>query len=256
MNWTIIGCGWLGMSLANSLLQNGDVVSGTTTSTERLNSLNEKGIKTEVFNLNSQISTELIDISQVVVLSIPPFDKTNPLTYAKSLVHLVRQFKSTTQFIFLGSTGVYPQKSGIFSEEYEFEKEEQESSLFQAEKLLEEFLKERLTILRLGGLFDDARHPIYHLAGRIGVKNPYGKINFVGKNDIITVIQELVSQKKLGGTYNLVYPDHPTREEYYTKKAKQLKLIPPKFEYESNVIREVTSQKIQLKLNFEFKHEI
>ena len=101
MNWTIIGCGWLGTSLAQSLLQNGDVVYGTTTSRERQFSLLQQGIKATIFNVNSQISTELIDISEVVVLSIPPFDKNNPLTYGESLVHLVQQFKSTTQFIFL-----------------------------------------------------------------------------------------------------------------------------------------------------------
>ena len=256
MNWTIIGCGWLGTSLAQSLLQNGDVVYRTTTSRERQFSLLQQGIKATIFNVNSQISTELIDISEVVVLSIPPFDKNNPLTYGESLVHLVQQFKSTTQFIFLGSTGVYPQKNAVFSEEYEFEKEEQATSLFQAEKLLNEFLKKRLTILRLGGLFGDDRHPIYHLEGKTGIKNPNGKINFVGKKDIIFVVQELAAQKKLGGIYNLVYPEHPTREKYYLKKAKELNLVAPKFDYTTNIIREIDSNKIQSTLNFKFMHEI
>ena len=169
----------------------------------------------------------------------------------------MNQFKSSTQFFFLGSTGIYPQKSGLFSEEYEFEKEEQANSLFQAEKKLTESLKDRLTILRLGGLFGNDRHPIYQLAGKIGVKNPFGKINFVGNNDIILVIQELAAQKKLGGVYNLVYPKHPTREEYYIQKAKQLSLDAPAFEHRTEeIIREISSKKIQSTLNFNFKHEI
>lgn len=256
MNWTIIGCGWLGTRLAKSLLQNGNNVLATTTSSENQLILLQKGINSTVFKLTSQISTEIIDFSEIVVLSIPPFSREKPVEYGNALSELVNQFKSTTQFIFLGSTGIYPQKSGLFSEEYEFDKKEQANSLFQAEKKLVRCLKHRLTILRLGGLFGNDRHPIYHLAGKIGVKNPLGKINFAGDNDIIFIIQELASQKKLGGIFNLVFPEHPTREEYYSQKAKKLNLIAPKFEDVTSITREITSEKIQSVLNFRFKHEI
>ena len=76
------------------------------------------------------------------------------------------------------------------------------------------------------------------------------------KKDIIFVVQELAAQKKLGGIYNLVYPEHPTREKYYLKKAKELNLVAPKFDYTTNIIREIDSNKIQSTLNFKFMHEI
>lgn len=256
MNWTIIGCGWLGTSLSETLVQNGNSVIGTTTTFDRQEILSQKGIKNIIFNLNSQISTEIIDFSDVVVLSIPPFDKTNPNKYGEALLHLVKQFHSKTKFIFLSSTGIYPQKNGSFDEEYHFESGEKLTSLYQAEKQLSAFLKKRLTILRLGGLFGKDRHPIYSLSGKTNIKNPEGKINFVGKNDVISVVQLITEQEVFGEIFNLVYPNFPTRKTYYQQKAIELNLKIPTFDNSSSIIREISSKKIQKKFGFIFEESI
>jgi len=256
MNWTIIGCGWLGTSLGETLVQNGDSVIGTTTTLNKQKLFAEKGIKNEIFQLNSQISTEIIDFSEIIVLSIPPVDRNNVLKYGELLVDLVKQFKSTSKFIFLSSTGVYPQKEGLFNEDYSFTSSEKETSLYQAEKQLSEYLENRLTILRLGGLFGNDRHPIYSLSGKIGIKNPLGKINFVGKKDVISVIQLIAKQQIFGEVFNVVFPNHPTRESYYTEKAKELNLIAPTFDYSQSIFREISSAKIQNKFGFIFAESI
>lgn len=256
MNWTIIGCGWLGTSLGDTLVKKGNEVIGTTTSNENSSSLTEKGIKHYSFQLNSQISNEIIDNSGLVIISIPPFDRSNPSKYGESLFHLVKQFNSNTRFMFLSSTGIYPQKDGIFDENYDFKPNEKLTSLYQAEKQLSEHLKKRLTILRLGGLFGDDRHPVFSLSGKTNAKNPEGKINFVGKNDVISIIQEVVIQNKFGEIFNVVFPKYPKRINYYTKKAKELNITPPEFESSQKIDREISSQKVQDSLNYKFKHEI
>lgn len=256
MNWTIIGCGWLGTNLAKVLLQKGNAVLGTTTRAEKLKQLSENGIKSVVFNLNSQISIEIIDFSEIVILSIPPFNRENPSDYGTSLVHLAQQFNYKTRFIFLSSTGIYPEKNGIYSESYIFEKEEQNISLYQAEKQLTDLLQNRLTILRLGGLFGNDRHPIYSISGKTEIKNPKGKINFVGKTDVISVIQLIAQQQIFGEVFNVVFPEHPIRESYYTQKAKALNLIAPTFKNSTSIEREINSSKIQKKLGFIFVEAI
>jgi nucleoside-diphosphate-sugar epimerase len=256
MNWTIIGCGWLGTSLGEKLVQKGEPVIGTTTSLSRRQVLIQNGIKHVIFNINSQISTDIIDYSKIVVLSIPPFERNNPLKYGESLVHLCKQFKPSTHFIFLGSTGIYPQKEGLFKEDYHFENSEKNISLYQAEKQLSNFLKSRLTILRLGGLFGNDRHPIYSVSGKTEVKNPEGKINFAGKSDIISVIEIIAERHLFGEIFNVVYPSHPNRKEYYTQKAEELNLAPPKFDNSLSIVREISSDKIQNKLDFVFKQTI
>lgn len=256
MNWTIIGCGWLGTSLGETLVKKGNEVIGTTTSNESSSSLTEKGLKHYLFQLNSQISSEIVDKTEIVVLSIPPFDRYNPTKYGESLIHLVKQFNPKTKFIFLSSTGVYPQKDGLFDENYDFESDEKLTSLFQAEKQLSEYLNKRLTILRLGGLFGDDRHPVFSISGKTNIKNPDGKINFVGKNDIISIIQEIVQQNKFGEIFNVVFPKYPKRIDYYTEKAKELNITPPEFELSQKINREISSLKVQESLNYKFMHEI
>lgn len=256
MNWTIIGSGWLGTSLGETLVKKGDKVIGTTTSIENRRSLLQKGLKHYPFQLNSQISSEIVDNTEIVIISIPPFDRNNPTKYGESLVHLVKQFYPETKFIFLSSTGIYPQKDGLFDENYEFESDEKLTSLYQAEKQLSEHLKKSLSILRLGGLFGDDRHPIFSLSGKTNVKNPEGKINFVGKYDVISIIQEVVQQDKFGEIYNVVFPKYPKRINYYTQKAKELNITPPEFESSQKIEREISSQKVQMSLNYKFMHEI
>ena len=256
MNWTIIGCGWIGTSLGDTLVKKGNEVIGTTTSNENSCTLTEKGIKHYSFQLYSQISNEIVDNTEIVIISIPPYDRNEPTKYGKSLVHLVKQFNPKTKFIFLSSTGIYPQKDGLFDENYEFESDEKLTSLYQAEKQLSEHLKKSLTILRLGGLFGDDRHPVFSLSGKTNVKNPEGKINFVGKNDVISIIQEIVQKNKFGEIFNVVFPKYPKRIDYYRQKAKELNITPPEFELSQKIIREISSQKVQDFLNYKFMHKI
>lgn len=256
MNWTIIGCGWIGTSLGDTLVKKGNEVIGTKTSNENSSSLTEKGIKHYPFQLNSQISSEIVDNTEIVIISIPPFERNNPTKYGESLIHFVKQFNPKTKFIFLSSTGIYPQKDGLFDENYEFEPDEKLTSLYQAEKQLSEHLKKSLTILRLGGLFGDDRHPVFSLSGKTNVKNPEGKINFVGKNDVISIIQEIVQKNMFGEIFNVVFPKYPKRIDYYRQKAKELNITPPEFELSQKIIREISSQKVQDILNYKFMHEI
>lgn len=256
MNWTIIGCGWLGASLGEVLVHNDHSVIGTTTTFERQEVLVQKGIKNVFFNLNSQISTEIIDLSDVVVLSIPPFNRNDPNAYGEALLHLVKQFHSKTKFIFLGSIGIYPQKNAVFQESYHFDDVEKSTSLYQAEKKLSDYLKNRLTILRLGGLFGNDRHPIYSLSGKTNIKNPDGKINFAGQKDIISAIQLIEKHDAFGEVFNIVYPSHPLRKEYYAQKAKELNLDAPEFDDTSSIVREISSAKIQNKLGLIFEQTI
>lgn len=256
MNWTIIGCGWLGTRLAESLIENGDQVIGTTTQPDRLMELERKGIISLQFSLNSQISNDIIDFTQVLVISVPPFNRDIIHDYGNALVNLVNQFHPQTKFFFLSSTGVYPSKSGLYHEDYCFEETEQQTALYQAEKKLMDCLENRLTILRLGGLFGADRHPVYHVAGKQNLKDPDGKINFVGEKDVIGIIKELVKQNKSGGIYNLVYPSHPTRKSYYLQLCKLLNLPCPTFTGSPSCVREISSQKIQNSINFEFRQII
>jgi hypothetical protein len=53
--------------------------------------------------------------------------------------------------------------------------------------------------------------------------------------------------------FNAVAPNHPTRKNYYTEKAKQLHLIAPLFnENETNIGKIVSSEKLGKVLGYKF----
>lgn len=256
LNWTIIGCGWLGVPLAEKLIERGYTVFGSTTREAKLSELTEKGIAAFVLNEHSKTPAEISNVTDIVVLSIPPIKRENIHAYGSYLCSITDQFRQETRFIFLGSTGIYPQKSGVYSENYTFKTDEQETVLFKAEEQLNALLGARLTRLRLGGLIGEERHPIRSLSGKVDVKNPEGVINFVNKKDIVELIISIVEKEVFGDVFNVVYPLHPTREKYYTELAQNFNIPVPKFDHSSSIIRKISSEKVIANLGFIFEHSI
>ncbi len=256
LNWTIIGCGWLGGTLAEELIKNGHTVFGSTTSEAKLTMLNKKGINAFVLKEYATIQPKIIEATDIVVLSIPPIKREEPSLYGSYLCSIANQFKPETRFIFLGSTGIYPQKSGVYTENYVFEADEKTTVLHQAEEQLNHLLGTNLTRLRLGGLIGNDRHPVHSLSGKVNVKNPKGIINFVDKRDVIQVVLKVSETDTYGHVFNVVYPLHPTREKYYSEVADNLGIPTPNFDSTPSVIREISSTKLMTNLGFIFEHSI
>lgn len=73
------------------------------------------------------------------------------------------------------------------------------------------------TIVRLGGLFGPHRHPGRFLSGKHGVAKPLAPVNMLHLSDAVNAIDFLMDQPHPSTVYNVVHPDHPSREEFYTK---------------------------------------
>ena len=72
----VIGCGWLGLPLAEELVKTGYVVSGTTTSKEKLSVLKEKGLQSYLISIfeeriDGPIESFLESVS-ILIINIPP----------------------------------------------------------------------------------------------------------------------------------------------------------------------------------------
>src|SRR5690606_16086536 len=72
---SILGCGWLGLSLAVHLMEQGYTIKGATTQFEKMERLKEKGIEPFLVRLdpaiNPDYSPSFFD-SEVLVANIPP----------------------------------------------------------------------------------------------------------------------------------------------------------------------------------------
>ena len=238
MNISIIGLGWLGLPLAESFKEKGHSISGTTTSKEKQTIL-KKQFNVSLFDFNDHqtLDANIYKNTEVVILTIPPFIKIPEDSYGNHLINIVSQFSTNTNFIFTSSTSVYPKNGAIYNEESETS---QSSPVTIAENKLKEVLGSKLTILRLGGLYGRARHPVYKIQGKENIKNPKGSINFIHLDDVIESITTIIKTKHFGDTFNLVNPNHPQRKEYYSKLIVELELQPISFD--SN--REIDPQRI------------
>lgn len=255
---TIVGCGWLGTALGKQMVQEGHTVTGSYRNKERRGKLSHHNIKPFTFILEQKtpINANILKNTTVLLITLPPLRGSNTMTFADHLKHLVSQFNDNCRVIYTSSTGIYPHKSGEYSEDYEFV-ENKNSTLVQAEIMMRELLGDRVSVLRLGGLFGKKRHPAMKLQGNLEVKNPKGLVNLVHQDDIIEIFKILMAKETHGDVYNVVYPDYPNRQEYYTKIYRKYGLEAIRFDEDSPLIeRKIVAGKIQKDLGFKFEHSI
>lgn len=254
---TIIGCGWLGLALGKKLVEKGYSVNGSVRKTEGFAALESAGISP--FQLDLEKSTDVptsISMSErILIISIPPIDRKKPKRYESMLQDVLNQFSDNTRVIFTSSTGIYPKTSENYTEDFTFTEKQESTVLNVAEEVIRQSEKPHV-IFRLGGLIGPDRHPIRFLQGRKGAKNPHGPINFVQQGDCVRALLLSIEDTEVSGTFNLVFPNHPTRKDYYLEAAKFYNLDAPNFNEEEATERLISSEKISRDVNFEFKFPI
>jgi len=67
---SILGCGWLGKPLAVSLVKKGFYVKGSTTSTEKLNELNQLNISPFLIDISMDINIVEFLKTDVLIIAI------------------------------------------------------------------------------------------------------------------------------------------------------------------------------------------
>lgn len=271
---SILGCGWLGLPLAKKLIEKGNSVKGSTTSENKLSILENAGINPFLVILSEvegNIESESIygnihDFlaeSEILIIDIPPKLRAVTSDSNKVFVQKIENLipfieKSTIQkVLFISSTSVYGDDNELITEETNLNPEtESGKQLVLAEAILQKNQNFETTILRFGGLIGEDRHPVKFLAGKENLENPDAPINLIHLKDCIAIIEEIINQEKWNEVFNAVAPFHPTREDYYIKKAKEQNLVLPKFSSEkSNIKKVISSEKIENILNYQFKLE-
>ena len=239
---SVLGCGWLGLPLAKVLLSNGFSVKGSTTSEEKLTVLEKAGIEPFLIALSENKATgnisDFLENSEILIINVPPklrgSEKENFVSKIKNVIPIIEQ-SSVENVLFISSTSVYIDDDALVTEET-IPKPDTESGkqLLETEQLLQSNKNFKTTVLRFGGLIGEDRHPIKFLAGRENLDNPDAPINLIHQDDCIGIILKIIETDSWNETFNAVAPSHPSRELYYTQKAKDLNLALPKFNSEQN----------------------
>lgn len=235
---SILGCGWLGLPLGAKLSESGLIVKGSTTSPHKIEILRNTGIDPFIISL-SNVNVEgniedFLSVADVLIIDIPPkLRSTSEDFVAKIRLLIPFIIKSEiAHVLFVSSTAVYADNNSIVTENT-LPNSETESGrqLVEAEKLLMDNPSFRTTILRFGGLIGTDRHPVKFLSGRENIENPNAPVNLIHQTDCIGIICHILETGLWGQIYNAAAPQHPTRENYYTEKAKSHALPIPIFDH-------------------------
>jgi nucleoside-diphosphate-sugar epimerase len=271
---SILGCGWLGLPLAKSLLSKGYEIKGSTTSESKLEVLKNAGISPFQIQLEEhQIIgniEEFLKETDFLVIDIPPglrreTSTSNEMTFVNKVKTLIPFIEKSRiqKVIFVSSTSVYGDGFPIveITEETKPNPDtESGKQLAITETLLQSNPHFKTTVIRFGGLLGDDRHPIKFLAGRTNVENPEAPVNMIQREDCIGIIEEILKQvqhEKWGETFNAVAPQHPTRKSYYHKKAEIFNLPLPTFAEDSESKGKIiSSEKVETILGYSFQKEI
>ena len=258
---SILGCGWLGFPLAQQLIDNGYRIFGATTSKSKLLVLEIKGIIPFLIAVSSEgIDGDFISFlkdSEILILNIPPklrgVEKEDFVAKVQNII-LAVESSSIKKVVFVSSTSVYTDDNQIITEDTIPQPDsESGKQLLQAEQLLQSNAKFETTIIRFGGLIGNERHPIKFLAGRKNIENPDAPINLIHMEDCIGIIQKIIEKDIWNEVFNAVAPFHPTRKEYYTKKAIDEHWEIPEFNVEkSSIGKTILSDKVTSVLGYTF----
>lgn len=266
---SILGCGWLGLPLAKSLLEKGFSVNGSTTSEDKISVLEKAGISAFQISLSEdKIDGDMslfLENSDVLIIDIPPKlrneNSENFVQKIKNLIPFIEK-SSVEKVLFVSSTSVYGDDL-LMSKITENSKRQPDSEsgkqLVETENSLQNNSNFKTTIVRFGGLFGEDRNPIKFLSGRKNVENPDAPINLIHQKDCIGIITEILRQAQnenwnWNETFNAASPFHPSRKEHYTQKALEQNLEIPEFNYEKPSIGKIIdSFKIEKLLNYKFQ---
>lgn len=258
---SILGCGWLGLPLAKQLIAQGHSVKGTTTTPDKVSLLHETGITPYVITLHEDKPegdiNAFLNGSDILIIDVPPgIRKNTNESFTAKINALIPDIVNSgvAKVLFISSTSVYGAVNGTITEATTPNPEtESGRQLIEVESLLQSKSNFKTTVLRFGGLIGGDRHPVHHLAGKENINNPDAPVNLIHRDDCIGIIEQIIEKGAWGEIFNGVTPYHPTRQEYYTEKAKEKNLPIPLFSREEvSITKVIVADKVKQVLKYGF----
>jgi len=231
---SIIGCGWLGLPLAEQLLGAGYTVKGSTTSAQKRAVLIQQSIDAYQLLLNPEPIGNLNALldADTLIINIPPkAGKMGEGFHPQQIEQLTNAIRLSgiQHVIYVSSTSVYPELNRTVVEaDVTTETGAGAPMLVRAEQLVQSLMPEKLvTVVRFGGLMGYDRIPGKYVAGKT-VDSGAVPVNYIHQNDAAGILQIIIGQQPTG-VFNGVAPEHPTREAVYRKSCKDFSYELPVF---------------------------
>ena len=260
--YAVLGCGWLGLPLAESLRKSGDPVRGSVRRQTALAALEDVGVAPHLIHLHEDkvegaISLFLEGVSRLYLTISPGLrkdPKRNFVAVIENLVpHIVKS--QVREVVFTSSTSVYGSTQGVVGHDtVPLPDTESGRQLLAVEQLLLGQTSFATQILRLGGLVDRDRHPAQTLARKEIITEPQAPINLIHRTDAMGLLLHLPNQAPWNNVYHGVMPWHPSKKDFYGQAAKELGLPPLRFsDMPGATNKKVVDLRIENELGYLFK---
>jgi nucleoside-diphosphate-sugar epimerase len=252
---SILGCGWLGLPLAESFIQKGYSVKGSTTREERFGLLGEAGIapyliKAEQGIWYGECIQEFLS-SEILIIAIPPNAKKNSnSTHAIEIKALLDALQGNTDIhtiIYISSTSVYKDANKIVTEDDVTNVAEAGNTILaDTEEYIKQSIIPNKIILRLGGLTGYNRMLAKFFAGKKNLAGGNQPVNLLHCDDAIAAVIFIIEKNIQNETLNVCSPLHPQRKDFYQGLCKRFELELPDFSEElMESWKEVSVKKLQ-----------
>jgi len=256
---SILGCGWLGLPLARTLIADGYTVRGSTTSAEKVLTLRDAGIDAHKVRLTPALETDhpaAFFSADVLFLNVPPSrDADNPVQWYRRQTEAAVEgalAHGVSWVIFVSATSVYPSNGAPVTESDAKPSSERAETLLAAEEVVRNAASDH-TILRYGGLIGGGRHPGRFMAGRSGVSGAESRVNLIHQVDAVGVARAVIHQNVRNDVMNVSAPEHPTRANFYAAAAADAGVEPPSFDPDaSRPNKIVDTDRLQQLLDYAF----
>lgn len=255
-NIIILGCGWLGKQLGQTLAAAGYPVYGSRQSDAGLATL-PPAIQPLLLQLplcELPAEQEAIWRNAWLICAIPPAATKRSQTEYLELLRNVAELgirAGVRGLIHCSSSGVYQGLAGEVTEKSVLPPTGKSQLLLAAEQQLQQ-IKPCVT-LRLAGLIGPGRHPASFTAGRV-IAGPELPVNMVHSSDIAEfVLQLLALAPTENDCFNLCCPEHPTKEAFYLSAAAAAGLAEPQFVQSEDLARPVSAVYSQTLPGFSYR---
>ncbi len=225
-------------------------VHPTTRSAEKYEGLKKEGFRPTRIEFpgdqvqGSLMKWSLLEKMDVLIITVN-FSKKTEIPVLDARFENVHRFLNgfKKQIFLMSSIGVYPQMAGEITEDTT-SVEELQPNIWSVEQQMRRYFPQ-INVLRLGGLMGDDRY-----LSKYKIADTTQMANHVHYEDIARVIEHMISLQSSGMIYNVVAPEHPTKQAILDQQLGNTKTK----EIAAPSVRIVSSKKLMTELEYTFKH--
>lgn len=243
---SILGSGWLGLPLAESLQSGGLNVHLSTRRSDKAAQLNELNLKAYIIDIEKK-SQQVHGFLQANTLIINITCKA--LTAFQDLIAEI-EISPIKHVLLISSTSVYANDQGVCKES---DLIVDETILRKIERLFTENTHFDCTVIRFAGLIGPKRHPGRFFATGKSIKDANAKVNLIHQLDCIKLIKTVLDQQAWGEIFNGCADNHPTKKDYYSTMAKSLGYAEPNCLFiDPSGNKVISNEKVKTQLDYQF----